>query len=36
MARPEVSGSAYITGEHTFYLDPADPTRGFSLTGGDD
>lgn len=32
---PEVSGAAHVTGEHTFYLDPSDPTRGFSLTSGD-
>ena len=29
---PEVSGSAYITGEHTFILNPDDPFRhGFIL-----
>jgi proline racemase len=29
---PEVSGTAYITGQHTFVIDPADPLRnGFIL-----
>ncbi len=25
---PEVTGAAYITGQHTFLIDPADPLRG--------
>ncbi len=29
--KPEISGSAYITGKNTFILDPEDPLTGFSL-----
>lgn len=29
---PEVTGSAYIVGTHTFLLDPADPLTGFSVS----
>jgi proline racemase len=29
---PEVTGRAFITGRHTFWVDPADPLReGFLL-----
>ena len=29
---PEISGSAWITGEHTFIVEPDDPlAEGFSL-----
>ena len=29
---PEIEGSAYVTGEHTFYVDPRDPfAKGFRL-----
>ena len=31
VVKNRVSGSAYITGEHTFYLDPEDTLTGFSL-----
>lgn len=30
---PEVRGSAYVTGEHTFLVSPDDPLGGFSLAG---
>lgn len=31
VVKNRVTGSAYITGEHTFYLDPKDTLTGFSL-----
>ncbi|MFW6195807.1 MAG: proline racemase family protein [Thermoplasmatota archaeon] len=31
VVKNRVTGSAYITGEHTFYLDPEDTLTGFSL-----
>lgn len=30
---PEITGSAYVTGKHTFLRDPADPIDGFRLRG---
>lgn len=31
VVKPEITGSAYITGRSTFILDPEDPLTGFSL-----
>ncbi|MFW5904551.1 MAG: proline racemase family protein, partial [Candidatus Saliniplasma sp.] len=31
VVKPEITGSAYITGRSTFILDPKDPLTGFSL-----
>ena len=31
VVKPEITGSAYITGRSTFILDPGDPLTGFSL-----
>lgn len=36
VARPEIRGSAHITGQHTFTKDPIDEITGFSLTGAAD
>lgn len=32
---PEVSGSAYIVAEHTFFLDPEDPVPSFDVSTGE-
>lgn len=35
LIQSQVTGSAYITGEHTFSLDPDDPVVGFSISKGE-